>query len=1329
MSKRNLLVAIAAVGFFGVLTVGENAFRPHEKRDTTVLLALTGDVNELSQEAIKSQQDRVIKSIANEVTTNYFVEKRFSEATNAIKLTINSSHLSELSKLENVKAADIDAFNEYDNSVDSPIDVEINEAVAAVKGRRQVTPTYNISAKTMNVPTSGTNEGAGVLVAVLDDGFYLEHEAFTELGSGVPVKFTKEEIDKVSLKNAKGAKEGANSLWYNSKVPFKYDYGEDNDDDPISWDTHGTHTAGIVGSNGSYKGVAPNCQLALMKVFTESGTADNPSTGAYDSDVLEALEDCLRLDVDVVSMSFGSPLREVKTTTAVQEAWQTLSLRGVMCNHSAGNEGKNNFSSFASGYFDLHQTEFGIQNYDVTNKYVNSIGSVQPDEYYYETALIVNGKVVNYLDQVTNYKSSDNDVEYEQERYLTDLIHDEQNEFEFVRVPGLGEAADFNDIDVAGKIAVIDRGEITFREKIENAVAHDASAVIIIDNDASATELNFRFDLTNQTTGKLYNPPVPCVSVLYRDRVLFGDPKSNGTATLLADIITSNPTAKVISDFSSEGYKADLTIKPDIMAPGTDIYSSVNGAYNETTRKYEYDSTAYDYASGTSMSCPNFSGACAVYLGEFADNADNFHDAKIKLMRKFQSTAEICMTDDSTPVMDTPRKVGAGLASVADAIATEQYLEGYELDGKTESGFAKINLVGNESLSNNGIFNFNFLGHNDGKDDVTYNIKLLVGRQRVGQYDNSNYPNFEGKNLMMNKDDTIAELDAGTVTLKAGEKTVISINNVTIPDDALNKISVYEGVGDNKHLVVKDIKEVFPNGNLLEGYVVLTPTEAGFEPLNIPYAGFYGDYQNAETVEPFVFERDNSQIYLSDIMNTVGKLYTNYQKTSTEFVSDMVVYSSNSTSLNTSSIYTNDSNIYKFGEPIGLNPITGERATGSADDPLIVGNNGASDKILVQQSVYKTCADNDVFIIDNETGRVAYKTKMNDLAFGGPTLQKTMPVYSDSFISTTVFGSRALGILDVSELEDGEYTILFHYDNLAGGEFEKELALVVDSSLPEIKSIDTIEIENNSYYRIRIDGQFLTAVYVRGTMYDIDYDDEGSYIDVPVNDLKGGNIVLFEVTNLAYGNSKGMVHVDDKQLFTVFSNGTTLTNQHDFTVNVEAAKESKYTRDNFVTVIVTRRGSAVSNYNNFDVAFKLWDGWSTNPDDILIFDYNPTTDKYEELEDIDFEITENGAVKFNTYAGQFEIIDKSSDTTIPVDPVSSSEDTGVEPVTSSEGTTTAIGPTTTDTSAITPTSETSIDPNPNQGLSGGAIAGIAVGGVCGVSIIAAVIVVILKGKH
>ena len=96
----------------------------------------------------------------------------------------------------------------------------------------------------------------------------------------------------------------AADVYLNEKVPFAFDYADyDPDVYPMTpaASEHGTHVAGVIaGKDSEITGVAPNAQLAIMKIFS-----DVVST-ARTSWILSALEDCVVLGVDVINMSIGT---------------------------------------------------------------------------------------------------------------------------------------------------------------------------------------------------------------------------------------------------------------------------------------------------------------------------------------------------------------------------------------------------------------------------------------------------------------------------------------------------------------------------------------------------------------------------------------------------------------------------------------------------------------------------------------------------------------------------------------------------------------------------------------------------------------------------------------------------------------------------------------------------------------------------------------------------------------------------------------------------------------------------------------------------------------
>ena len=148
-------------------------------------------------------------------------------------------------------------------------------------------------------------DGSGTVVAVLDTGLDSDHTAFSvDNFTSDNLALTYDDVAKV-MKQTKAyelaGRLSVDDVYMNEKVPFGYDYA-DNDSAPYSiHNNHGTHVSGIIsGIDDTIIGVAPNAQLVTMKVFSD--VMDTART----SWILDALEDCVLLGVDVINMSLGT---------------------------------------------------------------------------------------------------------------------------------------------------------------------------------------------------------------------------------------------------------------------------------------------------------------------------------------------------------------------------------------------------------------------------------------------------------------------------------------------------------------------------------------------------------------------------------------------------------------------------------------------------------------------------------------------------------------------------------------------------------------------------------------------------------------------------------------------------------------------------------------------------------------------------------------------------------------------------------------------------------------------------------------------------------------
>ncbi len=148
--------------------------------------------------------------------------------------------------------------------------------------------------------------GTGIKVAVVDTGIDYNH---SDLGDG-----------------------------FGKRVIGGYDFVND-DSDPMDDNDHGTHVAGIIGANGSIRGVAPNVSFYALKVCNSGG-------GCSTSDIISGIDWAVANGAHVISMSLGgriwpfeskSPNDEFASPTAI--AADAAVDRGVVVVVAAGNEG------------------------------------------------------------------------------------------------------------------------------------------------------------------------------------------------------------------------------------------------------------------------------------------------------------------------------------------------------------------------------------------------------------------------------------------------------------------------------------------------------------------------------------------------------------------------------------------------------------------------------------------------------------------------------------------------------------------------------------------------------------------------------------------------------------------------------------------------------------------------------------------------------------------------------------------------------------------------------------------------------------------------------
>ena len=1165
MKKIALLTLVTTALALGGIGSLKSINAPKEERDARIIVKMKAKVANCSDLENINKQNSLLNEISQNITSNYRIVERYYNAFNGFVLEVPSAYVNQIRNLNRVDKVNYDNYIVFEESVDDGVSYEI-----------KLNSETSASSQTMSKP-EGTNDGAGTFIAILDNGFYIQtddkgvqtyHHVFA------PVEAADAFVTQASLKakiDAAGSKfhgkyNAKNSTYYNTKVPFYYDYGGDKQgtvmpdyDVYAEGQDHGSHVASIAGGNAGkeYEGIAPRAQMALMKVFTTYLNGNTYSSGAFPAAVLSALEDCLVLGVDSINMSLGSNLDDFDDAEIVEDVIRELDKKGTFVNVAAGNDGKGQWSGTVYRYWQSDMVESNIISSYANNLASMTVASAQADFQFYGEALTIDGQNVQYSDQVTNYNSTSGKVEYNPERYLMDLMKDGQDEFDFVYLPGLGKAEEYEGKDVSGKILITNRGDITFREKVDNAVSKGAIAVGIIDN-TSSTEFNIRMSFSEKND---YNPAVPVFFILNKDKEVFEN-STTLKAKLLKNVDLENPNARTLSDYSSDGMRYDLAIKPEIATPGENIKGAILGEVDK-----------YESMSGTSMATPNFAGAVALMIGEHLNDADYRNTIKARLMSTAQPMKDNTPDNNYTSV----RRQGAGLVNLDSALNSKVYLDGVDKDGK-QIGKAKIELFNNEDIAKGNV-KLSFAAINEGTDSVTYEAKTYVLAPALDEYSEEVYPEFAGEKFQT-INEQLVEVFTDEVTVNAG----------------VNKININHSVAADK-LAALDAD--FETGCLLEGYVILTATDK--PQLSIPFLGYYGDLASVSPVEPFDFEKEEGKTYNSDILNylitqSIGKTDSaDYSRA--DYGSHILAgYWSDTSKLSISSSIANTSAMKRLSDEntngvnfVGLDPYTGKYNP----DALYVGNNGFSNTLIIQQYVNRSVKDNTLTLKNKATGKEILVDHMFDALMGssGDSENRTYPLYKSHF-DTSLYDNgymahRAYSIVPLYSTEnnkktlypDGEYEMTFTYELSAGSTFVKKYTLIIESELPVIQSIEKVTSNGQECYRFNYKDTNVAVVTINEKNYSITKENGKVYADVPASEFASSKKAIFTTKDSAFAQETFLTNMDDPNQLMVYNK------MINFTYDLSYDLEGEGTNNQTLTVNITKGGKEGSTKD--DIIYRM----------------------------------------------------------------------------------------------------------------------------------------------
>ncbi|WP_285842879.1 S8 family serine peptidase [Metabacillus litoralis] len=371
----------------------------------------------------------------------------------------------------------------------------------------------------------------------------------------------------------------------------------DGDQDPMetmaqdgSETIHGTHVTGIIAANGKLKGVAPEAEIVAYRALGPGGM------GTSDQ-VIAAIDRAIKDKVDIINLSLGNNVNgpDWPTSLALDRAVEA----GIVAVTSSGNSGPGLWTVGSPG----------------TSSKAISVGASSPPLQmpYLKVGGIKEGISMHSLQG----------AELWQLRGLDEIVD-----------AALGYKKDMKD-SVKGKIVLVERGKISFTEKVLNAKERGAKAVLISNN----VKGNF--------AGALEIPlDIPVASISKED------------GAKIRKQLKQHPSIRTeykkeedqLADFSSRGpVTSTWAIKPDVVAPGVAIESTVPDGYLAL--------------HGTSMAAPHVAGACALIKQAHPDwNPEQIKAALMNTATK--------LTNDNEKVLK-PNEQGAGRINIKEAVEAE----------------------------------------------------------------------------------------------------------------------------------------------------------------------------------------------------------------------------------------------------------------------------------------------------------------------------------------------------------------------------------------------------------------------------------------------------------------------------------------------------------------------------------------------------------------------------------------------------------------------------------------------------------------------------------
>src|SRR5215468_1217357 len=491
--------------------------------------------------------------------------------------------------------------------------------------------------------------GAGVKIGDIDGGIEETHPFFDPTGFSYPPGFPK-----CDAEDSNSHQPDQNCNHVTPKVIVAkvfFNKAQQQGLDATAVEGHGTHTAGIAAGvtgktavvNGvnidDMSGIAPGAWLGNYNVFPDQ--VNESRHGARSEDILNAVDAAIEDGMDVLNLSLGggfhgnNDLLSIGLDNAVEG--------GVVVAVAAGNSGPGQGTLESPG-----RARKVITVGASTNQHF--VG--QPFTYPAGGGTTVGAAVGEFAALPAG--------SYD--------LFDTQSD----GCAGVDPGA-------SGKLAIIDRGSCVFSQKVANAKAAGAIAVLIINNVAGDPIAMAR------TAG--FDDDLPAVMISKNEGTALrasGATTASTTATF-QEFITANKD--ILAAFSSQGpTNVDLAVKPDVTSVGVNVLSSITCVGKPAG--CPGDGSGWAFFQGTSMSTPHIAGSAAVLLQLHND----WTPAQIK--SALVNRADLVVKDSITGTHDIgPTAQGTGRENLSVAADATTWMD------PVSASFGRVTVGGPTSVA------------------------------------------------------------------------------------------------------------------------------------------------------------------------------------------------------------------------------------------------------------------------------------------------------------------------------------------------------------------------------------------------------------------------------------------------------------------------------------------------------------------------------------------------------------------------------------------------------------------------------------------------------